>query len=116
MAPSRAVAPNCDDILDRRNNPLDLRRQARERSPLFLVVFMPIIRAPDAADNMAQAAFGNIGRDAGPGHQTPRRSAKIVNGVVVDPADPIKADLEFREAADWRFAIGAKHPLAIGNW
>src|SRR5215831_14342217 len=63
---------------------------------------MPVIDAPNAADDMAKASLCDIGVNASTAHQAPRRPPKIMNSPSGHSTGLVKVELVFPECRDDR--------------
>lgn len=71
--------PKLHDSIGRRiDDALDLRGECFKRTLHFAAIFVLIVNASHATDDVAKAALGNVGADTGPAHQCSARAPKIV--------------------------------------
>src|SRR5262249_12908404 len=65
-------ARHCDDVLDRMHDPLDLVCQRLKGVAHLLDVWVPVIDAALATDDVTETAFGDVRIDACTRHQRAR--------------------------------------------
>ena len=71
--------PKLHDSIGRRiDDAVDLRGEFFKRTLHFAVIFVLIVNASHATDDVAKAALGNVDAHTGPAHQCSARAPKIV--------------------------------------